>query len=449
MPDEPAIFISYRRSDAGGHGRALHEYLSGRFGDDRVFFDRRTIESGDVFPDRLRRGVEGCAVLLALIGPEWLDARGDDGSRRLDDPEDFVRREIALALERGKKVIPVLFEDIPFPPRARLPDPLKALASCDALALRGKTYEYRTQRRELVRLLARVPGVPQPLPEAGEAVAAIPADLPEIIKAVTGPLQQLNQEQRETIRVLERQLGASEAQLRAFFQVIGEAQLPPKQQPARLAEIAEQYRQLRAQVAALPGDAPVVARLKDAARVALEAGRLQQADDLLVQVEAAQDAVLDRQQLLLPEQAIRYYTCFISYSSKDEAFAERLHADLENTGVRCWFAPHDLPIGAKTWDAIDEAIRFRDKLLLILSKNAIASDWVGDEVSKAYAEEKRRNRLVLFPVRIDEEVMNTSEPWAVKLRDQRNIGDFRRWQDHEAYQQAFKRVLRDLEAAHG
>jgi tetratricopeptide (TPR) repeat protein len=72
--------------------------------------------------------------------------------------------------------------------------------------------------------------------------------------------------------------------------------VPPEQQPARLVEIAAQYRQLRAQVAALPGDVPEVARLKDAAREALDAGRLQQADELLVQVEAAQDAALERHQ---------------------------------------------------------------------------------------------------------------------------------------------------------
>jgi hypothetical protein len=296
MPDEPAIFISYRRRDAGGHGRSLHEYLSGRFGDDRIFFDQSAIESGDVFPDRLRRGVEECVVLLALIGPEWLDLRDDDGGRRLDDAHDFVRREIALALERSKKVIPVLFDDTPVPTRDRLPDPLKALASCDALTLRGKTYEYRTQRRELVRLLAKAPGVPEPLAEAPEAAAAIPAGLPALIEAVMGPLQQLNQEQQEKLRGLERQLGAGEAQLRTFFQIIGEAQVPAEQQPARLVEIAQQFRQLRAQVAALPGDAPEVARLKDAAREALDAGRLQQADDLLVQVETAQDAELDRRQ---------------------------------------------------------------------------------------------------------------------------------------------------------
>jgi hypothetical protein len=138
------------------------------------------------------------------------------------------------------------------------------------------------------------------------------------------------------------------------------------------------------------------------------------------------------------------YSCFISYSSKDQNFAERLHADLQDKGVRCWFAPHDLPIGARAWDAIDEAIRLRDKLLLILSENSIASDWVEDEVNKAFAEERKRKQLVLFPVRIDDAVMNTPEPWAGKLRDQRNIGDFRKWKDHDAYQKSLERLLRDL-----
>ena len=160
------------------------------------------------------------------------------------------------------------------------------------------------------------------------------------------------------------------------------------------------------------------------------------------------DRLIDYLPSLLTE-AIQYYSCFISYSSKDDTFAKRLHADLQNSGVRCWFAPHDLPIGAKTWDAIDAAIKVRDKVLLILSKSAIDSDWVENEVSKAFAEERRRKQVVLFPVRIDETVMKTGEPWAVMLRDQRNIGDFRKWKDHDAYQQAFDRVLRDLKQTPG
>jgi hypothetical protein len=82
-------------------------------------------------------------------------------------------------------------------------------------------------------------------------------------------------------------------------------------------------------------------------------------------------------------QPIQFYSCFISYSSKDQEFAERLHADLQNKGVRCWFAPHDMAIGAKIIDAIDEAIRLRDKVLLILSENSVASDWVEEEVTRA------------------------------------------------------------------
>jgi hypothetical protein len=142
--------------------------------------------------------------------------------------------------------------------------------------------------------------------------------------------------------------------------------------------------------------------------------------------------------------AIQFYSCFVSYSAIDQVFAERLHADLQNKGVRCWFAPHDLPIGAKIWDAIDDAIRLRDKLLLILSKASIASEWVEDEVNKALAEERSRKQVVLFPIRIDNTVMSTAEPWAVKLRDQRNIGDFRQWKKPAEYQKSLDRLLRDL-----
>ena len=146
----------------------------------------------------------------------------------------------------------------------------------------------------------------------------------------------------------------------------------------------------------------------------------------------------------LLSQPIEFYSCFISYSSRDQDFADRLYADLQSKGVRCWFAPHDLPIGAKIWDALDEAIRLRDKLLLILSERAIGSRWVADEVNKAFAEERDRNQIMLFPVRLDDSVLQTSEPWARKLRDQRNIGDFTGWKDHDAYRRSFERILRDL-----
>jgi uncharacterized protein YjbI with pentapeptide repeats len=144
--------------------------------------------------------------------------------------------------------------------------------------------------------------------------------------------------------------------------------------------------------------------------------------------------------------AIQFYSCFISYSSKDQVFAERLHADLQNKGVRCWFAPHDLRVGDKIWDAIDEAIRLKDKLLVILSEASIASDWVEDEVTNAYEEERERKVTLLFPIRIDDAVANTPEPWARKLRA-RHIGDFRQWEKPAEYQKSLERLLRDLKAS--
>jgi hypothetical protein len=104
-----------------------------------------------------------------------------------------------------------------------------------------------------------------------------------------------------------------------------------------------------------------------------------------------------------------------------------------------------MKIGAKILDTLDEAIRTRQKVLLILSEASIAAEWVEIEVKKALAEERQRGMTVLFPVRLDDAVFTTKEAWAALLRDDRNIGDFRAWKDHDAYQKALARVLRDLQ----
>jgi hypothetical protein len=144
--------------------------------------------------------------------------------------------------------------------------------------------------------------------------------------------------------------------------------------------------------------------------------------------------------------AIEFYSCFISYSSKNHDFAERLYADLQTKGVRCWYAPEDLKIGDKFRQRIDESIRLHDKLLLILSGQSITSAWVEEEVESAVEREHREKRLVLFPVRIDDTVMESSQAWAASLRRMRHIGDFTDWKDHDSYQRALARLLRDLKA---
>jgi TIR domain/Pentapeptide repeats (8 copies) len=144
---------------------------------------------------------------------------------------------------------------------------------------------------------------------------------------------------------------------------------------------------------------------------------------------------------------VEFYSCFISYSSKDQEFAERLHADLRSKHVRCWFAPEDLKIGDKLRPAFDEAIRVHDKLMVLLSENSVSSPWVEKEVETAFEKERREKRTVLFPIRLDDAVIETGEAWAADIRRTRHIGDFRNWKDHDSYKKAFDRLLRDLESA--
>jgi hypothetical protein len=141
-----------------------------------------------------------------------------------------------------------------------------------------------------------------------------------------------------------------------------------------------------------------------------------------------------------------YYSCVLSYATEDQTFAEKLYTDLQSKGVSCWFAPHDLKTGDKLRKQIYEAIQKQDKLLLILSEYAVKSDWVEREVELAFERERQPpEMLVLFPIRLDDAVMQTNTAWAGDIRRIRFLGDFRRWQDEAAYQQALQRLLRDLQ----
>ncbi|MFC2170437.1 toll/interleukin-1 receptor domain-containing protein [Calditrichota bacterium] len=143
---------------------------------------------------------------------------------------------------------------------------------------------------------------------------------------------------------------------------------------------------------------------------------------------------------------IQFYTCFISYSRKDDEFAERLYADLQNKGIRCWKDTHDLDWGAKTRKVIDQEIRRRDKVILVLSEHSMTSDWVEHEVDLTLDEELRRKKNILIPFRIDDAVMDTDEEWAASLRSHRNFGDFRGWEDHKTYKKSFELLLKHLKS---
>ena len=148
--------------------------------------------------------------------------------------------------------------------------------------------------------------------------------------------------------------------------------------------------------------------------------------------------------LVQEESSAIYYSCFISYSREDDAFAEQLYTDLLSSGVHCWFAPEHMKIGDKIWDQTDKGIQLYDKFLLVLSEHAVTSDWVEKEVETAFEEERLQNKLILFPIRLDDAVMSTRQAWAADIRRMRYIGDFARWQSPEAYRRALNRLLCDL-----
>lgn len=154
------VFISYRREDTAGEARALYNDLAKLLGEERVFMDVDDIALGLDFREVLRQRLADCEVMLALIGRGWLDARDESGARRLDQPGDFVRLEIATALERKIPVTPVLLKEARAPQDEHLPADLKGLAFRNGFPIRHETWESNVQ--ELVRRLGLAPPTPAP-----------------------------------------------------------------------------------------------------------------------------------------------------------------------------------------------------------------------------------------------------------------------------------------------
>jgi hypothetical protein len=136
----PRIFISYRRQDSRGDAGRIYDRLRPEFGEANLFMDVTAIPLGVNFVKVLREEVARCDVLLAVIGPTWLDARDDDGARRLDNANDFVRVEVGAALQRDIPVIPVLLEGTRMPRIQQLPGDLHELAQRNALDVRHTSF---------------------------------------------------------------------------------------------------------------------------------------------------------------------------------------------------------------------------------------------------------------------------------------------------------------------
>src|SRR5260370_23596251 len=134
------VFISYRRGDSAGYAARVRDRLERDLGGERLFMDVGAIALGTNLSKVLHEEVAKCGVLLAVIGPNWPDARDEHGNRRLDDPNDFVRIEISAALQRNIPVIPILLDGATIPKADQLPEDLKELASRNGMDIRHASF---------------------------------------------------------------------------------------------------------------------------------------------------------------------------------------------------------------------------------------------------------------------------------------------------------------------
>jgi hypothetical protein len=132
------IVINYRGEDSQTAAALIDRELTARFGSDQVFLDCRSVPAGTDFAEELLGRVRSCRVLLVVIGPHWLTLTYDDGQRRIDDPQDWIRREIVEALTHGRRVIPVLTDGVTLPAEEELPDDIAGLSRRQYVPLRRR-----------------------------------------------------------------------------------------------------------------------------------------------------------------------------------------------------------------------------------------------------------------------------------------------------------------------
>jgi len=152
------IFINYRRDDSASHALNIAQSLENKFGKSNIFIDIDRLRAGQEFETVLENKLRQCKVMLAIIGPNWVDAR-DGGSRRIDNPEDWVRLEIERALARKIPVIPVLVAGATLPSKSDLPPSLQPLLKHQGATLttNGFRYEMAGLTRDVADLTVRRP----------------------------------------------------------------------------------------------------------------------------------------------------------------------------------------------------------------------------------------------------------------------------------------------------
>lgn len=162
------IFISYRRGESTIYAGRLYDALAAKAGEEDVFMDVDALEPGVDFVEHIEREVGACEVLIALIGRDWVNVTDAEGNLRLEDPQDFVRLELATGLQRDIRVIPVLVQGAKMPRADELPDDLKPLARRNALEIADLRWRHDFARLwEVVEKVLEGASVPRAIELSG------------------------------------------------------------------------------------------------------------------------------------------------------------------------------------------------------------------------------------------------------------------------------------------
>jgi tetratricopeptide (TPR) repeat protein len=180
------VFINYRGEDSYSYGALLYTELVRQFGQDRVFLDCVSIPAGADFVVELLTRLRSAPALLAVIGPHWLTATDTAGRRRIDNPEDWIRRELAAAFAGGVRVIPVLTEQIAMPAETDLPADIAPLSRCQYRRLR-----HHDPIADLARIVTDLAGLDPGLAAAARSRADTPRQLPAAPGLFTGRAMEL------------------------------------------------------------------------------------------------------------------------------------------------------------------------------------------------------------------------------------------------------------------
>jgi pterin-4a-carbinolamine dehydratase len=170
---QPSIFVSYRREDSAAEAGRLRTTLLGQFGDEAVFMDTSSIQAGAKWPSSIGSALDSSKAVLVILGPGWVRVSDEWGQRRIDQEDDWVRKEIEQALTQNKEVIPVVVNGARIPPAEKLPKSISDLANRQAIEIRTTYWDH-----DMKLLLSRLESLAE-TPPVQESAGIYPIPPPE------------------------------------------------------------------------------------------------------------------------------------------------------------------------------------------------------------------------------------------------------------------------------